>query len=382
MTRAQRIAIDYSAAWQQGAGIGRYTRELTAALAASDRLHDYRLFVAGASAAQLPAPPAPNFSWRATPLSPRWLARLWHRARLPLPIELITGRVDLLHATDFTLPPTLPGTRTLLTVHDLSFVRVPQAASPPLKAYLDTVVPRSVVRADHILADSAATKRDLIELYHTPAAKISVLHSGVDKRYKPIGEQAHIRSVRARYGLGDGEYILSVGTVQPRKNYARVIEALARLRAQGHELHYAIAGGKGWLDGEIADAIKRAGLGDHVSLLGFVDDADLPALYSGARMTVMVSLYEGFGFPVLESMACGTPVLASNISSLPEVAGRAALLVDPYDVDAIAHAMAALDSDSNLRARLVAAGFKQAARFSWARSAEQLLGIYAELLGA
>ena len=159
----QRIAIDYTPAIEQSGGIGRYVRDLTAALAGLDQANDYRLFVSGAAAGTLP-PAAANIQWRPTAITPRWLARIWHRARLPLPVELFTGKVDLFHATDFVLPYTLPSTRTLLTVHDLSFVRVPEAASPPLKAYLDAVVPRSVERADHVLADSAATKDDLMEL--------------------------------------------------------------------------------------------------------------------------------------------------------------------------------------------------------------------------
>lgn len=343
---------------------------------------DYRLFVAGAAQADLPAPPADNFSWTPTVLTPRWLARIWHRARIPLPVELFTGRVDLFHATDFALPPSLPNTRALLTVHDLSFVRVPKAASPPLKKYLDSIVPRSVARADHILADSAATKRDLIELYGSPESKISVLYSGVEKRFQPLRDPELLRTVRAKYGLSDVEYILSVGTVQPRKNYARVIEALAMLRANGQELHYVIAGGEGWLDAEIARAIEGAGMGEYAHRLGFVADEDLPALYTSARMLVMVSLYEGFGFPVLEAMACGTPVVASDVSSLPEVAGKAALLVDPYDSGAIAKALARLHNDSNLRQQLIADGLKQAASFTWQGAARQLLDIYADLLGA
>lgn len=374
------IAIDYTPAWEQSAGIGRYARELTAALTRRDQRNSYRLFVAGASQADLPSLPARNFNWRPTSATPRWLARLWQRARIPLPVELFTGRVDLFHATDFVLPPTLPRTRTLLTVHDLSFARAPETANPQLRAYLDAAVPRSVARADHILADSASTKRDLIDLYRSPAAKITVLYSGVEQRYKRISDKAILEAAKAKYGLRGVRYVLSVGTVQPRKNYARVIESLAKLRAKGYDLHYAIAGGKGWLDVEIKRAIDQNNLKEFTHMLGFAADEDLPALYNGAHMLVLPSLYEGFGFPVLEAMACGTPVITSNISSLPEVAGKAALLVDPYDVDAIAKAIAALTDDETLRARLSQAGLEQASRFTWERSAEHLLSIYEDLL--
>ncbi len=375
-----RIALDYTPAIEQRGGIGRYVRELVAALAYLDGESDYRLFTAGASRDALPAPPNVNFQWRPCPLTPGWLARIWHRARLPLPVEAFTGRVDLFHATDFVLPPTLPATRTLLTVHDLSFVRVPEAASPALKAYLDAVVPRSVARADHVLADSRASKADLIELYGTPGDKITVLLSGVDTRFQKVTDQEALTACRRKYGLDCLTYLLSVGTVQPRKNYSRVIEAVAAVREQGHDLHYAIAGGKGWLEDEMQRTIARLGADEYVHLLGLVADEDLPALYSEARALIMASLYEGFGLPVLEAFACGAPVICSNISSLPEVAGEAALLVDPYDGSAICDAILTLENDAALQGRLVEAGYQQAAQFTWEKSARQLHSIYTDLL--
>ena len=378
----QRIAIDYTAAFEQSGGIGRYVRELTAALATVDEANAYRLFVSGAAAGALPPAPAAHFQWRSTAISPRWLARIWQRAKLPLPVELFTGKVDLFHATDFVLPYTLDSTRTLLTVHDLSFVRVPEAASPPLKAYLDAVVPRSVGRADHVLADSSATKDDLIELYKTPADKITVLYSGVDQRFQRVSDRRALESTRAKYGLADSRYVLSVGTVQPRKNYSRVIRALARVRASGLDLRYAIAGGKGWLEAEMQHTIASTGMGDYVHLLGFVNDEDLPALYSGSRMLLMPSLYEGFGLPILEAMACGVPVIASNISSLPEVAGDAAILIDPTDTAALGDAMLAVETESTLREQLIQKGYRQAEKFCWRRSAAQLLSVYRSLLEA
>ena len=381
MINATRIAIDCTPARQQSGGIGRYVRELTAALPALDQTTSYRLFVSGASK-PLPPPPAANFIWKPTPIPPRWLARVWHRARMPIPIEDFTGQIDLFHATDFVLPPTLPSTRTLLTVHDLSFVRVPPAASPPLRAYLNRVVPRSVKMADHILADSQATKDDLQELYDTAADKITVLYSGVSSRFQPVADEARLDQVKTKYGLTGLDYLLSVGTVQPRKNYSRVIRALASLRQQGCDLRYVIAGGKGWLEDEMRQTIAETKLGDAVHLLGFVDDDDLPALYSAARMLVMPSLYEGFGLPILEAMACGIPVIASNLSSLPEVVGEAGILVDPLDIDAIRDAILRIESDSRRRAFLIDAGRRQAKQFTWEKSARRLKSIYEGLLRA
>ncbi len=375
------IGIDYTAAHEQGAGIGRYVRELIHALAALDSQNSYRLFAAGATRQSLPSVPGPNFSWHPTRITPLWFARIWHRFQIPLPVELFTGRVALYHATDFTLPPTLPGTRTLLTVHDLSFVRAPETASPVLKAYLDQVVPRSVRRADHVLADSQATKDDLIELYGTSPEKITVLLSGVNAQFKPVTDPARRAAVRERYQIPAGcPFIFSVGTVQPRKNYARLAEALAQLGPSHQDVHLVIAGGRGWLESPIYRAIDKLGMGDRVHFTGFADDEDLPILYSDAAVLAYPSLYEGFGFPVLEAMACGTPVVTSTVSSMPEVAGDAALMVDPYDVPALSDALRRLLSDSALRADLITRGFEQASRFTWERSARQLQTIYQQLL--
>ena len=375
-----RIAIDYTAAHEQGGGIGRYVRELTRAIARHDPLTEFRFFVAGATPASLPQLNLRNVSWRATRVSPAWLARTWHRARLPLPVEAFTGAVDLFHATDFVLPPTLPGTRTLLTVHDLSFERVPSSAEPSLLRYLRSAVPKSVRRADHILADSQASKDDLAQLYDTPEEKITVLYCGIDEQFAPPADSAVIDRVLEDYGLRGAGYLLSVGTLQPRKNYPRVIRAVKHLRECGIDLHYVIAGGKGWLVDEIDASIAENRMQDRVHLLGFVEDEQLPALYGGAKALVAPSLYEGFGLPLLEAMACGAPVITSNLSSLPEVAGDAGIQVDPTDVSAIAEAIAQVANDADLRADMIQRGFKRATQFSWERSARQLKAVYDRLL--
>jgi glycosyltransferase involved in cell wall biosynthesis len=375
---ALSIGIDYTPAYEQGGGIGRYVRELIAALAALDHETDYRLFVAGAPRNRLPPLPGANFRWAASRLSPLWFARLWQRANLPFHVERWVGPVMLYHATDFVLPPTRLETRTLLTVHDLSFVRSPETASPALKRYLDRVVPRSVHRADHVLADSQATKEDLIALYGVDANKVSVLLSGVHERFCPVRDPAALAAVRQRYGIGDGPFVLSVGTVQPRKNYERLIRALAHL--PDRNVHLVIAGGRGWLEGSIYSVVDSLKLRDRVHFVGFAEDADLPALYSAARCFAFPSLHEGFGLPVLEAMACGTPVVTSNVSSLVEVAGDATLLVDPLSVEQIAASLSSLLSDEDLRARLIERGLRQAAQFTWASAARELLEVYRSLI--
>lgn len=377
-----RIAIDYTPAYEQGGGIGRYVRELCAALSSIDSTSEYQLFVAGATSSELPDKLAQNFAWKPTLLAPKWLARFWQRARIPIPVEVFTGLVDLYHATDFVLPPTLPSTKTILTVHDLSFVRVPETASPALKAYLDKAVPRSVAKADHILADSQATKDDLIELYATSSDKISVLLSGVDSRFQIVNDIEQFETIKRKFQLPDKRYILSVGTVQPRKNYSRIVRALSFVRKQGIDCHYAIVGGKGWMEDEMYETIENENMADFVHLLGFVDDSDLPAIYTNAECLVITSLYEGFGLPILEAMACGAPVITSNLSSLPEVAGEAGILVNPLDQAEINSALYDLLSSTELRTELVTKGHQQVKQFTWAKSAHHLRAIYQQVLNA
>jgi len=371
------IGIDYTPAHEQGAGIGRLVREMILALSQEETEHDFKLFVSGAKNTELTPIFPPHFQWKSTRITPDWLARIWQRLLLPLPIETFVGDVDLYHATDFVLPPTRSRTKTIVTVHDLSFVRTPETASPRLKVYLDKVVPRSIHRADHVIADSSATKADLMSIYGLTAEKISVVLSGVNSRFTPVEQPDY---VRAKYNIPEKPFVLAVGTVQPRKNFARLIEAVHAVREEGLDIDLVIAGGKGWLADAMYDTINRLNVGDYVHLIGFVEDADLPALYSAADVFAFPSLYEGFGLPVLEAMACGTPVITSNVSSLPEVAGDAAICVNPYDVTALQRAIRIMFDDDVLCKNLIEKGFEQAKRFSWQQSAKDLLAVYSKVL--
>jgi len=369
-----RIGIDYTSAATQGAGIGRYTRELMRALLALPSDHRYSFFYASHNRIDESKIENLKSKIHRLPFHDKWLMRIWQRLRLPIPVELIVGKVDLFHSPDFTLPPTLPGVPTLLTVHDLSFIRDPESAWPSLRAFLNKAVPRSVKRATHVLADSQATKNDLIELFGTPAEKITVLYSGVEARFAPVRDQAEIDRVCAKYQL-PRPFILSVGTLQPRKNYARLIEAFAAITS-GAPHHLVITGGKGWLYESIFEQVQRSGLEGRVHFPGFVDDADLPALYSAADVFALVSLYEGFGLPLLEAMACGTPVIGSNVSSLPEVIGDVGVQIDPRSVDDIARALTQMIEQPELRERSIGMGPERAQAFTWDKAARELLAIY------
>ncbi|MCP4358899.1 MAG: glycosyltransferase family 4 protein [Chloroflexi bacterium] len=376
-----KIGIDVTAAVTQGGGIGRYTRELISALTAVDTQNDYHFFAAKnpvASPVPNPIPQAENVQLHTAPVDERWLYRLWYRLRLPLPVQWMTGSLDLFHSPDFVLPPVSEHIPTLLTVHDLSFVHYPDTFPEKLVTYLNRVVPWSINRATHVLADSQATKDDLTAVWQVPVDKITVLYSGVHERFQPVTDGDWLTAVRQKYKIGPAPYILAVGTVQPRKNYQALIRAFQPV-AQTHPHNLIITGGKGWLYDEMMAEVGRQGLDGRVRFTGFVDDADLPTLYSDAALFVFPSLYEGFGLPLLEAMACGVPIITSNSSSLPEVAGDAAVQLSPHDEAGWTAAVQTLLTDSNQRIQLVAAGFRQARRFSWQQSARQLGQIYGQV---
>ncbi|HUV94138.1 MAG TPA: glycosyltransferase family 1 protein [Anaerolineae bacterium] len=371
-----RVAIDYTSAIRQGGGIARYTRRLVGALAELDATSRYVLFSAGRDRTGKTWPP--NFSLRSLPIKDRHLAMVWQRMCVPIPIELFTGWVHVFHSPDFVLPP-VARARTVLTVHDLSFIRHPECFHKTMLAYAARAVPRSVARADVVLADSESARQDLLELLHVPQDRLFVVYPAVESRFNPQEDSGTIRAVMRRYGIGC-PFILGLGTLQPRKNFPRLIRAYDLLRREHNIPHQlVIAGGKGWLYDDIDETIDELGLHEHVLLPGFVADEDLPALYSAADVFAFPSLYEGFGIPVLEAMACGTPVVTTPVSSLPEAAGEAALFVSPKDIEGLADALWQLIDDSALRDELRGRGFQQAKRFTWAGAAKKVLRIYHSL---
>ena len=394
-----RVTIDITPAVHQSAGIGRLTREVVRQLIASGTElartgYDFRLFCMGAPFSQSDQGRNPRdadslFRDRATnipvitgKLSDRWMYRLWFRARLPIPVELFAGTSDLYHATDFVLPPVFLHVKTVLTVHDLTFERDPNSAPPRLLPFLKRVVPQSARRATHIVADSLATAHDLSDLYGIPESKITTIYSGVDARFKPATtvswQPQQDAALRLRYQIGNEPFVLAVGTMQPRKNHLALVRAFSKINIA--DVNLVIAGGKGWLYEEVLAEIRRLGLSQRVKLIGFVDDADLPALYRAAAVFAFPSLYEGFGLPPLEAMASGVPVVASNASSLPEVIAAAGLLVPPHDVDALADALVRALTDQVWRQQVIPAGIARASQFTWQRAAEQLLEVYRNAL--
>lgn len=283
--------------------------------------------------------------------------RLWTHARFAA--ALWAARPDVTWVPAHTLPAAFPG-RAVVTVHDLGFRRFPDAHPPRQRQYLDWTTRISARRARLILADSEATARDLTAFYGTAPEKICVVYPGVNA--PAVGD---IEAARRTYAL-PARYFLFLGTLQPRKNITRLLAAHAQARAlYGASLpDLVLAGGRGWL---YDAAWSHTGSGVH--LTGYVEDDARGALYVGAVGFVFPSLYEGFGFPVLEAMACGTPVLCSNTSSLPELVGDAALMVDPLDIGALAAGMMRLADDADLRAALIERGRERTRLFTWEHAA-------------
>ena len=373
------IAIDYTSAVRQGAGIGRYTRCLIRALAELDAENRYTLFVAGGWGEGDRSWPD-NFRVRGVPWTDRVMNILWQRIRVPVPIQAVTGRIDLFHSPDFVLPPT-GRTPALLTVHDLSFLRVPEHFVPGFRNYLERAVSRGVSKACHILADSKSTRDDLLELLGVSHDRITVIYPGVEARFTRIDEADILAGVTRRYRL-PSRFILGLGTLQPRKNFDGLIRAFRSLTAGAAgaehfaDLHLVIGGGAGWMYENMLKQVKHTGLEGRVHFPGYVKDEDLPGLYTLAAVLAFPSWYEGFGLPVLEAQACGTPVVAANNSSLPEVVGSGGVLVDPSDTEELACALSRVLVDNRCRARLISAGHEQAAKFTWEKAAAQLLTAY------
>jgi glycosyltransferase involved in cell wall biosynthesis len=371
-----RICIDASPAVHHRGGFGRYVQELVSALLAVETDNEYVAFYNRPTDAQVDAPldclahlttNLPAKPWRMS-------AMLAHATHIPQD-RLLPG-IDVFHATDNVLPR-LSRVRSVFALHDLIFRFYPETHSPLNRCFLTLMMPRFLHAADAVIATSDCTRKDAVRLYGLDEAKVRVIWAAVSSSFHPRAPE-DISVVRTKHGLPDS-FILSVGTLEPRKNLTSLLEAYRALKNEGSDCKLVIVGKKGWLYEGFFVRLRELGLEQDVVFPGFVPDDDLPALYSAAHLLAFPSLYEGFGFPVLEAMACGVPVVTSNTSSLPEVAGEAALLVDPKSVEELAAAMRRLLDDTALRAEMRARGLKRASRFTWEETARRTAEVYREV---
>jgi len=371
-----RIAID---AHSVGTGLGgneSYATNLIEALAEIDSVNRYTLYVTRREAVERFRNRWSNFSVRTTlPHTP--LIRI----PLTLSAELRRNPVDVLHV-QFTAPPFSP-CPVVVSIHDLSFEHLPQTFKWRSRKQLRITVRRSAREAAQVIALSEHARNDIIATYGVSPEKVSIIPLAAPAHFSPVSDEQELQRVRQTYGI-EGDYILSVGAIQPRKNLSRLVAAYSRLRRarpEGKLPKLVLVGKCAWLYDETLRTIKELEVSNSAILTGYVPEADLPALYSGALCFVYPSYFEGFGLPPLEAMKCGAPVVVGNKTSLPEVVGDAGVLVDPFDVEDIASAIQKVITDSDLRAQLRVKGLERARLFDWRETARQTLAVYSKAAG-
>ena len=300
-----------------------------------------------------------------------------------IPAALRRMHVDVYHGMDHAGIPFIGKTgKYVVTVHDVIPLILPQTFTPRHRTVVRMALSCVRRKADLIIVPSQAVRRDVVERLGVREDRVAVVAHGCEPRFQPTADEEKSRAAAARYGL-PSRYVLAVGTLEPRKNLTTLLRAFARLRDTAEcnpTPGLVLAGARGWLDDPIFQTVRSLGLEEAVSVPGFIDDDDLPAVYHGAELVVFPSLYEGFGLPLLEAMACGVPVVSSNTSAMPEVAGGAALLVDPLDVDEMAVLIGRVLCDEALRERLRADGVARASQFSWETAARRTLDAYTSLV--
>lgn len=349
-------------------GIGRYTRELLSALRQkglapitlqAGRAHDDKQAIGLPAAGLLPG------LLTIGQIEIAWIA---HQQRL-----------DVIHDPTGTTPLGLARARRVVTIHDVIPYIYPTASTRLDRLVYHTWLPFALRHVDAVITDSACSKTDIVRVLGVQPDKVSVISLAANPSYRPL-EATDTRPILQRHGI-DFPYILYIGSIEARKNLVRLLEAYAHLRSWSPHWKLVIVGARKWQAGPVLDTLQRLKLQEHVYLPGFIAEEALAALYNGADLFVFPSLYEGFGLPVLEAMACGTPVVTSNTSSLPEVAADAALLVDPLSVEAIAQAMRRVLEDTSLAADLSARGLRRAQQFSWEQTAQETIAVYEQVLG-
>jgi len=370
-----RIAFDGTTLRPERTGVGYYTEHLLQHVAQCEP--DSEVFVLSdrpVDTAQ-PLPPRvslPRETWRVSRL-------VWMQTVAPRILRQL--RPDVAHFTNGMMPLASP-VPTVVTIHDMSLTLYPRY-HPARRVLLNRpLVNLAARRADAIITVSESAKADILRIFGLASDRVHVVHEAAAPSFRPVRDAEALERVRARYGLAD-RFILYVGTIEPRKNLLKLFDGFARRRKSGDLRHQLVcAGPYGWLSRGIADHIDRLRIDDAIRFTGYVPFADLPALYTLAEMFVFPSLYEGFGLPVIEAMACGTPVVTGRVAALSEVTGGAVEHVERLDPDALGEALVRLAGDRARRDQLAALGLERARRFSWDRAARETLDVYRRVAGS
>ena len=365
-------------------GVGWCEAYLTEALARLHPEESYRFEYFTLRAPEEKVRRMQPFVQKNTPLHPARFSPLLYRmltAAVPLPYRIFQGKwADITHFFNYIVPPCVHG-RTVVTVHDMVYKAFPETVRGRTKFMLNTGLKKSMKRADLIVTDSEFSKREILKYFPKHEKKLRVVPCGVDlERFKPTDDAEHMARVRKSLEI-DGDYFLYLGTIEPRKNLERLIRAYSLFSKKngGDVPRLVLAGGKGWLYDSIFRKVKDLGLSENVIFTQYVPSEFINPLMCGAISFVFPSIYEGFGMPPLEAMACGVPVLSSNSASLPEVTADCAVICDAYSCESIADGLFRLYSDDELRKDLSKRGIERAKKFTWEKSAECLYNVYKEL---
>jgi len=364
-----KVCFDVQSAITQRAGVGRYARVLAENLAALDDLDLVLFFFDFKRRGELF--PAANARFKRIPWCPGRLANLaWKTVGRP-PFNFFSGPADVYHFPNFILPPLSRG-KSVVTIHDMSFMRFPEFAEQRNLKYLSARISDTANRCDAIITDSRFSAAEIAEFVHVDPSRIFPIHLGISPGFSPIPPE---KSAPLLQELGiDRPYILTVGTLEPRKNIPFLVGTFEQLT--GFDGLLVIAGMRGWKYEPILERIKSSSRARDIVYLDYVPDSHLAPLYSGAELLALTSFYEGFGFPPLEAMACGTPVISAATGSLPEVLGSAAVLVEGFDAETWRGQIDRLLADTQLRETQVARGTEHAAGFTWLETARQTVEVY------
>jgi glycosyltransferase involved in cell wall biosynthesis len=365
-----RIGIDATALPLLQFGAANYIVNLIRALLQVDTANEYVIFVKPLHAALFDS--AGRAQIEGVHLPSRLHRVAWEQLALP---QLATRqRLDVLHCPHYTMPfrSTCP---TVVTFHDMTFFLFPELHKADKVFFFRSMISLSATRAGAIIADSESTRQDILRIIKIHSARVSAVPLGVAPHFQPANDRDAIARIRAKYHLPE-KIILNTGVLEPRKNLPMLVRAFRALVDRGLPHTLVLIGDKGWKYGELFRAIETLALTARVILTGYVPEDDLALIYNAADLFVYPSLYEGFGLPILEAMACGVPVITSNIASMPEIAGDAGIFVTPTDADALANAMARALTDPDLRAQKRQDGLERARQFPWTRTARETLAVY------
>ncbi|MBI1821794.1 MAG: glycosyltransferase family 4 protein [Nitrospirae bacterium] len=361
-----KIGIDVSPIFRQRGGVGTYTLHLTEQLLRFKTDHAFFLFST--------EPPNDSIHFLKKPD-----VHVIHGSKPYLRYRIWKEKIDIVHGPNFRLPG--KGTRgNVITIHDLALVKYPEFGKKRFGSGLAFWRTRKrALSADRIVADSQNTLEDIVRFTGSPREKIKVIHLGVDPFYRPEHHQEAFFKIRQKFKFEKEKYVLFAGTIEPRKNVKTLVQAFAKKENIRKTHCLVLAGGAGWKYDELKELILKEKLGKEICVTGYISNDELRILYSHASCFVFPSIYEGFGMPPLEAMACGTPVICSNVSSLPEVVGEAAITLDPFDVDGFSDSIEKIINNKNLRKEMIEKGYQRVKQFSWEETARKTLRVYEDL---